>query len=68
MPSGGSVLIAINKISCELLIFSIGVKIKQIFKKMTTVNNIKIILYYIYIPLDASSDMYSNQCAAIEST
>jgi len=64
---GGGVLIAINKnIICELLTVPSVVGIEQIFLKLT-VNNIKIIKGCVYIPPDASTDMYSNHCDIIES-
>jgi hypothetical protein len=67
LPEEWNLIITINKnINCELLTVSSVVGIEQTFLKFT-VNNIKIIISCVYIPSNASFDLYSNHCDIIES-
>jgi len=67
MSGGGGVLIAVNnKIICHLLNIPVSVGFEQIFLKLT-ISNIKIILGCIYLPPNATVEMYSNHCDVIVS-
>lgn len=63
---GGGVLVAVhNKIQCEMLRVPMVPDIEQIFIKIK-INNINIILGCIYIPPNATNDMYSSDCEVVE--
>lgn len=58
---GGGVLnIAVNKkICCEILLVTVVIHFKR------TVNYVKIVSACVYIPPDASFEMYPNHCDAV---